>query len=88
MHTQFSCTPAGLVVNPEYPHLGASPDGWVNCDCCGRGVVEIKCPYKYQFTHPDCISDSTFYLQHFSDQLKQDPRHKYILPSTDADLNL
>ena len=77
MHTQFSCTPAGLVVNPEYPHLGASPDGWVNCDCCGRGVVEIKCPYKYRFTHPDCISDSTFYLQHFSDQLKLDPRHKY-----------
>ena len=46
-------------------------------DCCGRGVVEIKCPYKYQFTHPDCISDSTFYLQHFSDQLKLDARHKY-----------
>ena len=27
MHTQISCTPAGLVVNPEYPYLGASPDG-------------------------------------------------------------
>ena len=71
-HTWFSCTPVGLVVNPKYPHLGASPDGWVNCDCCGGGVVEIKCPYNYRFTHPDCISDSNFYLQRFSD-----PRHKY-----------
>ncbi|KAK0132987.1 hypothetical protein N1851_031645 [Merluccius polli] len=28
--------------------LGASPDGVANCSCCGRGAVEIKCPYKYQ----------------------------------------
>ena len=59
------------------PLLGASPDGWVNCECCGGGVVEIECPYNYRFTHPDCISDSNFYLQRFSDQLKLDPRHKY-----------
>ena len=30
-----------------YPHLGASPDGIVSCDCCsGSGVVEIKCPFS------------------------------------------
>ena len=23
-----------------------SPDGIVECGCCGRGVVEIKCPYS------------------------------------------
>ena len=76
-HTEFSSTAAGLVVNPKYPYLGATPDGWVGCDCCGRGIVEIKCPYTYRSMHPDAINDSTFYLQRFSDQLKLDPKHKY-----------
>jgi len=31
-------------VNPSYPHLGATPDRIINCDCCGDGVIEIKCP--------------------------------------------
>ena len=44
---EFSYTAAGLVVNPKYPYLGATPDGWVGCDCCGIGIVEIKCPYTY-----------------------------------------
>ena len=26
--------------------MGATPDGIVKCDCCGNGVVEIKCPYS------------------------------------------
>lgn len=26
--------------------MGASPDGIVNCVCCGKGVLEIKCPYS------------------------------------------
>jgi hypothetical protein len=25
--------------------LAASPDAFVECDCCGIGVVEFKCPY-------------------------------------------
>ena len=24
----------------------ASPDGVVKCDCCGSGVLEIKCPFS------------------------------------------
>lgn len=31
--------------NPKWPHLGASPDGIVLCSCCGKGALEIKCPY-------------------------------------------
>ena len=32
---------SGLWVNPDYPFLGASPDGIIGKDT----VVEIKCPY-------------------------------------------
>ena len=45
-HTNLKIGHCGLVVNPCYPHLGASPDGIVNCDYCGNGVLEIKCPYS------------------------------------------
>ena len=34
---------SGLHVNPSFPHLGATPDGMVSCECCGKGLIEIKC---------------------------------------------
>ena len=27
------------MLHPSYPHMGASPDGIVNCICCGKGVL-------------------------------------------------
>jgi len=39
---------SGLVVNPQWPFIGACPDGVIECDCCGRGVLEIKCPYCHR----------------------------------------
>ncbi len=44
-HEKFSVANSGLCINPQWPHIGASPDGKVNCKCCGKGVLEIKCPY-------------------------------------------
>ncbi|KAK3106582.1 hypothetical protein FSP39_023075, partial [Pinctada imbricata] len=42
---------SGLIINASYPHLGASPDGVVQCKCCGLGILEIKCPYKFKTIH-------------------------------------
>jgi len=28
---------SGCVINPQWPFIGASPDGVIECDCCGRG---------------------------------------------------
>lgn len=44
-HQSFSLKSCGLVLNPDWPHLGASPDGIVKCKCCGQGVLEVKCPF-------------------------------------------
>ena len=38
---KFEYTSAGLVINPLYPHLGASPDGFTQCECYEKGVMEI-----------------------------------------------
>ena len=44
-HKKFLVSDSGLHVNPNWPHLGASPDGLVECACCGQGTCEIKCPF-------------------------------------------
>ena len=40
----------------------ASPDGIVNCKCCGRGVLEIKCPYCEDIEYV-AAQDKTFCLK-------------------------
>ena len=35
----------GLVVNPQFPFLGATPDGTV-CDKGESGILEVKCPFS------------------------------------------
>ena len=51
-HQHFECTLAGLTINPLYPFLGASPDGHTQCDCCGQGLLETKCPFSGRHGHP------------------------------------
>lgn len=41
-HKGFDLKDCGLYLHPDYPHLGATPDGVVECSCCGNGVCEIK----------------------------------------------
>lgn len=33
---------SGFVISEDYPFIGASPDGFVSCQCCGDGVLEVK----------------------------------------------
>ena len=55
-HTAFSCKDSGLIVSLTHPFIGASPDGVVHCECCGHGVVEIKCPYCIRDEDPGTAS--------------------------------
>ncbi|XP_057290012.1 uncharacterized protein LOC130612675 [Hydractinia symbiolongicarpus] len=48
IHTNFQVKTTGLHINTDFPYLGASPDGIVQCDCHSLGLVEIKCPYKFK----------------------------------------
>ena len=56
-------TNSGLWVSPDYPFLGASPDGSVY-DCSEPnpfGFVEVKCPYKHRYITPsEACSDPSF----------------------------
>ena len=41
-HQGFTVEEAGLFVHPDMPFIGASPDRVINCECCGKGVLEVK----------------------------------------------
>ena len=45
-HIGFKCSPDGLVISPQYPYLGASPDSFTQCEFGGDGIIEIKCPFS------------------------------------------
>jgi hypothetical protein len=47
-HPSFQCSETGIFVYKEFPYLAASPDGVTECKCCGRGLLEIKCPFSCQ----------------------------------------
>ena len=45
----------------ERPYIGAPPDAFVTCDCCGKEYVEVKCPYCHKEGIPD--EDKNFYMK-------------------------
>ena len=45
-HTNIDLNTSGLVVNPLFPYLCASPDGMIMCTCCVSDVIEFKCPHS------------------------------------------
>ena len=62
--------------------MGASPDGTVNCECCGFGVVEVKCPYSCKLKSVlEATAESTFFLVHNDEITNLKTNHACILLS-------
>ncbi|KAK2139972.1 hypothetical protein LSH36_1521g00006 [Paralvinella palmiformis] len=38
-HANFSISTSGFCISTQHPYIGASPDGFVTCDCCGVGIL-------------------------------------------------
>lgn len=48
IHQSIKIHKTGFIIDADEPWLGASPDAEIICECCGEGVVEIKCPSKHK----------------------------------------
>ena len=42
-HKNFTVSESGLVLMETNPFIGASPDSNIECSCCGKGTLEVKC---------------------------------------------
>ncbi|KAK1904600.1 Exonuclease [Dissostichus eleginoides] len=62
-HEDINVAASGLILNPELPWIGASPDGVVSCACHEPGILEIKCPFSAKDRSLlECTKDSRFCL--------------------------
>ena len=63
-HRSFTVVKSDLVLDMSHPFIGASPNGLVECSCCGKGTLEIKCPYSCRDkAFEEASKDKSFYLQ-------------------------
>ena len=79
-HTNFCVSNCGLFICLSHPHLGATPDGLVKCDCCnGSGVLEIKCPFLCRDKSiMDVSKEGGLYLEQTTDgQYRLKESHAY-----------
>lgn len=77
-HSDFNVRTSGLVLNPKYPHMAASPDGICQCTCCGIGCIEIKCPFSARdMTVSEALALPGFPLQFDETKLTLKPTHPY-----------
>lgn len=62
-HVNAKMKPCGLNISVDHPFLGASPDAYLYCKCCGKGLVEVKCSYSQRNETPyDVASDPNYHL--------------------------
>lgn len=68
----------GIYVSEEYPFIGATPDSIISCDCCGKQLVEVKCPFTKKDELLSDMDEKAFFLKKNEDgELKLDSAHEY-----------
>ena len=79
VHESFFVIKCGLILHPSHPLVSASPDGIVNCSCCGTSTLEIKCPFRCKEKSFEEVvqSQSSFCLEMEGDSLKLKNDHPY-----------
>ena len=53
-HSGLTVVRCGLYISQLNPFIAGTPDAIVSCNCCGKGVVEVKNPYSAKH---EAISD-------------------------------
>ena len=79
-HIDLEVMESGVVISPAHSFLGATPDGMITCNCCGYGVLEVKCPFKCT-TQPlsTLVSDKAFCPEEINGRyaLRKDQQYSY-----------
>lgn len=75
-HDGLEVSKAGFVIDVDRPYIGASPDRLLNCKCCGKGVLEVKCPFCHKSELPE-EEDNNFCMTKESGQWRLRREHAY-----------
>lgn len=47
---------SGFHVSKQNPCMSASPDGLLQCKCCGVGLLKIKCTFTHKDLSPEEVA--------------------------------
>ncbi|XP_054590906.1 uncharacterized protein [Nothobranchius furzeri] len=79
LHRGLKVEKCGFIINPSFPVLSAIPDALVYCECCGKGCVEIKCPYTHDNHNLlQACEDDTFCFTLTDGIVELKQTHKYF----------
>lgn len=79
-HGNFTCSQTGLIIDPLCQFFAVSPDGTCSCDCCGKYLVEIKCPFCLsdpKSTVEDLLNLKQAYIFKENDSYQLNKKHPY-----------
>ena len=62
VHNNFNVQKCGLLIDTPFPMYAASPDGIGKCICCGKRLIEVKCPFKIKDNNPATSFAETDFL--------------------------
>lgn len=77
-HINLKLAKRGLVLSAKSSYMGASPDGLRTCDCCGKVLMEIKCPYSARSKGPSEFSKALPYFKTQDDLVSINHNHPYF----------
>lgn len=76
-HENVVVEQCGLFVSEDQPFIAATPDGIISCDCCGKQLVEVKCPFSIK--DEKLYENENFYLKKDHDgEFRLDREHEYF----------
>ncbi|XP_062543047.1 uncharacterized protein LOC134210788 [Armigeres subalbatus] len=79
-HSGIRLVECGVFIDRHRPYLAATPDLIMECDCCGKVAIEIKCPFrlsnKSSFNNQFCIQNLEF-ITSAGDNITLNMKHPY-----------
>ena len=80
-HKNVLSSKCGIFIDENCIFLGASPDLLVSCSCCGKGMLEVKCPLIPECTKCPgfCICNLPEYIVNVNGVFNVKKNHKYYV---------
>ena len=75
-HQDTTYRECGIFIHKKKQYLGASPDLLIECSCCGKGVLEIKCPLSVANERP--LPSNLSYLCDNDEKVTLKRNHQYF----------
>lgn len=74
----IECDPQGQVLDdPEFSHLGSTPDRIPFCRCCGKRMVEVKSLYSNISIMPHIAAAEYIYKENGTYKLQKETKRNY-----------